>query len=69
MEFVKKLFGRGQSLNVVKENCPNCWGRQEYLNQILESSSRENIDLNNINRKKGWIVGYVEKHFIGLSMR
>ena len=69
MEFVKKLFGGKETPSVAKENCPNCWGRQEYLNQILESSSRETIDLNNINRKKGWIVGYVEKHFIGLSMR
>ncbi|TNE56382.1 MAG: hypothetical protein EP344_12660 [Bacteroidetes bacterium] len=47
---------------------PNSWGRQQYGGRFL-NLEQENIDLNNIDRKKGWILGYATRYFEGLKIR
>jgi len=49
--------------------CPNCWGRQEYEGKFLEAMQKENIDLNNIDLKKGWIQAYATRNFEGITIR
>lgn len=42
--------------------CPNCWGRQEYEGQFFEAMENQEVDINNINDKKGWVQDYADKH-------
>ena len=49
--------------------CPNCWGRQEYEGKFLQALQQENIDLNNIDQKAGWIQAYATKNFEGIKLR
>ena len=52
-----------------KRYYPNCWGRQAYANNYREPRFRENIDLNNITQKKGWIQAHVARYFEGIQFR
>lgn len=49
--------------------CPNCWGRQEYEGNFYKALKNENIDLNNIDEKKGWIEAYVARHLEGIQLK
>ncbi|MCB9202027.1 MAG: hypothetical protein H6604_03125 [Flavobacteriales bacterium] len=51
------------------ENCPNCWGRQEYEGHFYDASKKDKIDLNNISQKRGWIQAYVVKYFEGMKKK
>lgn len=42
--------------------CPNCWGRYEYGGKFYEAAINENVNVNNVSEKKGWILDYAEKH-------
>ena len=48
--------------------CPNCWGRQEYGGKILEAIRHENIDLNNLDSKTGWVQAYAVRNFEGIKL-
>ncbi len=48
--------------------CPNCWGYQEYQGKLYDAANKENIDLNNVEKVKGWIQGYAEKNFQGIKI-
>ena len=51
-----------------EKQCPNCWGYQEYEGKFLSTLQKENIDLNNLKEKKGWIQEYAIKHFEGIKL-
>ena len=70
LESILDYFRRKQSQTETPEGlCPNCWGKQEYEGKFLEASRKENIDLNNINEKTGWINAYAVEHFEGIKLR
>lgn len=48
--------------------CPNCWGKQEYAGKFYEAVAKEQIDLNNINERKGWIQAYSTEHLEGIKL-
>lgn len=56
-------------VEVIEGYCPNCWGTQEYQNQIIVAAKKDNIDLNNISAKKGWIQAYAAQHLTGLRIQ
>lgn len=60
MTFLKSLFSK--KVDAIPGYCPNCWGRQEYQDQITTAARNEKIDLNNINQKMGWIQAYAAKN-------
>ena len=49
--------------------CPNCWGKQEYEGAFLEAVQKEQIDLNNVREKKGWIQAHAARYFEGIQLR
>ncbi len=69
IDLVKNFFLRKEEKDVVPEEyCPNCWGRQEYGNQLYNAVQHHKIDLNNIHEKKGWIEAYADEHFNGIRL-
>jgi hypothetical protein len=48
--------------------CPPCWGRQEYGGEFYDAVFKENINLNNISSKEGWINAYVKQNFEGIRL-
>ncbi len=73
MNFIQKirqfLEKKANHIEAPEKHCPNCWGRQEYEGQFLEAIRNEQIDLNNIDQKKGWIDAYFTRHFEGIKLR
>jgi len=70
-EAVVKVFNNNPTPTVadVPEGiCPNCWGRNEYGGKFYEAMKNENVDINNINEKKGWIQDYADKHLTGIQL-
>jgi len=65
-DYLKK---RKHDKSVPKGYCPNCWGYQEYEGKFLNTLQKENIDLNNLKEKKGWIQEYAIKHFEGIKLK
>lgn len=63
------LEGNKSSIDTPEAFCPNCWGHQEYEGRIKEAVRTEQIDLNNIDQKKGWIDAYATKYFEGIRLR
>ncbi|MFK7947403.1 MAG: hypothetical protein AB8G11_07435 [Saprospiraceae bacterium] len=55
--------------NVAPEGfCPNCWGKQEYGGHFYEAVEKEQIDLNNVNERKGWIQAYTTERLEGIKL-
>lgn len=48
--------------------CPNCWGRQEYQGAFKEAIAKEEVTLNNIDQKKGWVDAYATKYLHGIKL-
>ena len=64
------LRNRTEQTKAVPEGyCPNCWGYQEYEGRFLDALQTENIDLNNMKEKRGWIQEYVVRHFEGIKLK
>ena len=69
-EFIYNLESeKEEDLPVPDGYCPNCWGRQEYGGNFYKSVKAEGIDTNNLEKKKGWIQAYAEKHLSGINLR
>ncbi len=66
--FIKNIFATKKQIPVPAGYCPNCWGRQEYQNQIIEAAMSQKIDLNNVGKHKGWIQAYAERNLLGLQL-
>jgi len=66
-------------LDYIKENkkreevphgyCPNCWGRLEYGGEFYKAIKQEDIDLNNVEKHKGWIQALASKYLYGIELK
>ena len=54
---------------VKDQQCPNCWGKQEYGNHEIQSMRLQKLDLNNLNQTVGWISAYTTRYFDGLRKK
>lgn len=48
--------------------CPNCWGEQEYDNQIRELYEDKQIDVNNHNANYAFIQDFMVTHLDGIKL-
>jgi len=70
LEVVTKALRKNQAqIDVPDGYCPNCWGKQEYGGQFFEAIKNENVDINAVNEKKGWILDYAEKHLFSIRLQ
>ena len=73
MNIFYKLISRRPTANresdVQTANIPNGWGRQKYLGSNQNAVYDEQIDLNNITRKRGWIQAYAARKILGIGKR
>lgn len=49
--------------------CPNCWGTQEYDNQIREMYKDKQIDVNNHQSNYAFIQDFVVTHIDGIRLK
>lgn len=49
--------------------CPNCWGRLEYGGEFYKAMKQEDIDLNNIEKHKGWIQALASQYLYGIELK
>lgn len=49
--------------------CPNCWGEQEYDNQIRKMYKDKQIDVNNGEANYAFIQKFVVKHLDGIHLK
>ena len=49
--------------------CPNCWGTQEYDNEIRELYKDKQIDVNNHEANYAFIQDFVVKHIDGIKLK
>lgn len=66
-----KSIASGQATKEITPEgfCPNCWGRQEYQGKFYEAIENNNIDINNISDKKGWIDAYASEFLSGIQLQ
>ena len=49
--------------------CPNCWGKQEYDNQVREMYKDKQIDVNNGEANYAFIQKFVINHIDGIHLK
>ena len=49
--------------------CPNCWGQQEYDNQIREIYQDKQVDVNNHGAHYAFIQDFVVTHVNGIHLK
>ncbi len=49
--------------------CPNCWGNQEYGGKFYEAIKNENVNIDTLSSKKGWIQEYADKHLGTIELK
>ncbi len=49
--------------------CPNCWGKQEYDNEIRDMVEDPQIEVNAGSRKYAFIQDFVVNHIDGIRLR
>ncbi|NNK88591.1 MAG: hypothetical protein HKO90_09935 [Flavobacteriaceae bacterium] len=49
--------------------CPNCWGTQEYDNEIREMYEDKQIDVNNHEANYAFIQDFVVTHLNGIHLK
>lgn len=66
LEHIKK----GKKIEEVPHGyCPNCWGRLEYGGGFYKAVKQETIDLNNIEKHKGWIQALASQYLYGIELK
>jgi len=71
IESILQFFKRPkeETSNVVPEGlCPNCWGSQEYDNQIRELYQDKQIDVNNHAANHAFIQEFVVANLKGIKL-
>jgi len=59
-----------ETQNEVPEGlCPNCWGKQEYDNQIRELYKDKQIDVNNHEANYAFIQDFMVTHLNGIHLK
>lgn len=54
---------------IPEDFCPNCWGKQEYDNQIREMYKDKQIDVNNHKANYAFIQEFVVTHINGIKLK
>lgn len=77
INFIKRLFGISDKNKLTRDEiaeagaCPNCWGRQEYADQVRELE--RDLTKSNINRskeeKKSFVSQFVETNITGIRLK
>jgi len=49
--------------------CPNCWGSQEYDNQIREMYKDQQVNVNNHEANYAFIQDFVVTHLDGIHLK
>ena len=49
--------------------CPNCWGKQEYDNQIRELYKDKQVDVNNHRANHAFIKDFVVSRVEGIHLK
>jgi len=49
--------------------CPNCWGSQEYDNEIRELYKDKQVDVNNHEAHYAFIQDFVVNHIDGIKLK
>ena len=49
--------------------CPNCWGEQEYDNQVRELYKDKQIDVNNHQANYAFIQDFMVTHLNGIKLK
>ena len=57
------------SSNAPEGYCPNCWGSQEYDNQVRELYKDKQIDVNNKDANHAFIQDFVIKKLDGIKLK
>ena len=66
-DFKRYFTSENNNNKTAKIKVPNGWGRQNYLGKAQKAVYKEQIDLNNIKEKRGWIQAYVAKKIEGIQ--
>ena len=49
--------------------CPNCWGKQEYDNQVRKLYKDKQIDINNKEANHAFIQDFAVTHLTGIHLK
>ena len=49
--------------------CPNCWGSQEYDNQVREMYKDQQVNVNNHEANHAFIQDFVVTHLDGIHLK
>ncbi len=55
--------------NAPEGYCPNCWGSQEYDNEIREMYEDKQVDVNNHEANHAFIQDFVVTHLNGIHLK
>lgn len=72
MNFLKKVLGITNEAEIAELTagyCPNCWGDQEYANEIREKYKDPQIDVNNHQTKYAFVQDFMVTHLDGIKLR
>lgn len=48
--------------------CPNCWGRNEYGGAFYEAIKNDNININDLDARVGWVQDYAVKYLSDIAL-
>ena len=68
LSFFKKPKKETQG-NTPEGYCPNCWGSQEYDNEIRELYKDKQVDVNNHEAHYAFIQDFVVNHIDGIKLK
>ncbi|MCP4440968.1 MAG: hypothetical protein GY810_18760 [Aureispira sp.] len=66
--FFKKPKEETQS-NAPEGFCPNCWGTQEYDDQVRKLAKEQQVDINNHQANYAFIQNFVVDHLDGIKLK
>lgn len=72
MNFLKKLLSSNTKEEVAlltKGYCPNCWGDQEYADEVREKFKDPQIDVNNGDAKYAFVQDFIVTHLTGIKLK
>jgi hypothetical protein len=71
-ENVVKFFGQkknGENVVAPESVCPNCWGSQEYADQIREIEKDFQLEVSKGSANYAFIQNFVVNHIDGIKLR
>jgi hypothetical protein len=72
MNFFKKLLSnnsKGEIDNLMEGYCPNCWGDQEYADEVREKFRDPQIDVNNGEANYAFVQDFIVTHLTGIKLK